>query len=111
MLCNLPSLCFRLCPAVQAGERPLTTPLIRYLAERDEREFPTLHHRTLLPEDDRGRTLREVLQDVQFSSEELSAMMRRDVERAVKAGRISLEESRQLLKFYDNGLEGYTYLE
>jgi arginine decarboxylase len=59
----------------------------------------------------RGDTVREVLQYVQFSSEELSAMMRRDVERAVKAGRISLEESRQLLKFYDSGLEGYTYLE
>jgi arginine decarboxylase len=59
----------------------------------------------------RGDTVREVLQYVQYSAEELSAMMRKDVERAVKAGRISLEESRQLLKFYDNGLEGYTYLE
>lgn len=59
----------------------------------------------------RGDTVREVLQYVQFSSEELSAMMRRDVERAVKAGRISLEESRQLLRFYESGLEGYTYLE
>jgi arginine decarboxylase len=59
----------------------------------------------------RGDTVREVLQFVQYSAEELSSMMRKDVERAVKAGRISLEESRQLLKFYDNGLEGYTYLE
>ena len=59
----------------------------------------------------RGDTVREVLHYVQYSAEELSSMMRRDVERAVKAGRISLEESRQLLKFYDSGLEGYTYLE
>jgi arginine decarboxylase len=59
----------------------------------------------------RGDTVREVLQYVQYSTDELSAMMRRDVERAVKAGRISLEESRQMLKFYDSGLEGYTYLE
>ena len=59
----------------------------------------------------RGDTVREVLQYVQYSSDELSSMMRRDVERAVKAGRISLDESRQLLRFYDSGLEGYTYLE
>ena len=37
--------------------------------------------------------------------------MRREVERAVKAGRLSLEESRQFLGFYASGLEGYTYLE
>jgi arginine decarboxylase len=59
----------------------------------------------------RGDTVREVLQYVQYSTEELGALMRRDVERAVKAGRISLEESRQLLRFYESGLEGYTYLE
>jgi arginine decarboxylase len=29
----------------------------------------------------------------------------------VKAGKISVEESRQLLRFYESGLEGYTYLE
>ncbi len=59
----------------------------------------------------RGDTVREVLHYVQFSADELSSLMRKDAERAVKAGRISLEESRQLLKFYDSGLEGYTYLE
>jgi arginine decarboxylase len=59
----------------------------------------------------RGDTVREVLHYVQYSADELSSMMRRDVERAVKAGRLTLEESRQLLKFYDSGLEGYTYLE
>jgi arginine decarboxylase len=37
--------------------------------------------------------------------------MRKDVERAVRQGKISLHESRQLLRFYENGLEGYTYLE
>jgi arginine decarboxylase len=37
--------------------------------------------------------------------------MRKDVERAVRAGKITLNESRQLLKFYETGLEGYTYLE
>jgi arginine decarboxylase len=29
----------------------------------------------------------------------------------VKANRISVEESRQFLRFYEAGLEGYTYLE
>ena len=37
--------------------------------------------------------------------------MRKDVERAVRAGKITLTESRQLLHFYESGMEGYTYLE
>ena len=59
----------------------------------------------------KGDTVREVLHYVQYSADELSSKMRKDVERAVRLGRISLEESRQLLRFYDSGLEGYTYLE
>jgi arginine decarboxylase len=59
----------------------------------------------------KGDTVRKVLHYVQFSADELLARMRKDVERAVRTGKISLEESRQLLKFYESGLEGYTYLE
>jgi arginine decarboxylase len=59
----------------------------------------------------KGDTVREVLHYVQYSAEELAAWMRKDVERAVRAGKISLDESRQLLTFYEAGLEGYTYLE
>jgi arginine decarboxylase len=59
----------------------------------------------------KGDSVREVLHYVQYSADELSALMRKDVERAVKLGKISLEESRQLLRFYESGLEGYTYLE
>jgi arginine decarboxylase len=59
----------------------------------------------------KGDTVREVLNYVQYSADELTARMRKDVERAVRAGLISLEESRQLLRFYESGLEGYTYLE
>jgi arginine decarboxylase len=59
----------------------------------------------------KGDTVREVLAYVQYSADELLARMRKDVERAVRTGKISLEESRQLLKFYESGLEGYTYLE
>src|SRR5262249_15085431 len=59
----------------------------------------------------KGDTVREVLAYVQYSAEELAAKMRKDVERAVKAGNITLNKSRQLLRFYETGLEGYTYLE
>ncbi len=48
---------------------------------------------------------------MQYSADELIAGMRKDVERAVRMGKISLDESRQLLHFYESGLEGYTYLE
>ena len=59
----------------------------------------------------KGDTVREVLAYVQYSADELAAKMRKDVERAVKAGNITLNESRQLLRFYESGLDGYTYLE
>jgi arginine decarboxylase len=59
----------------------------------------------------KGDTVREVLAYVQYSADELLARMRKDVEKAVRSGRISLGESRQLLRFYESGLEGYTYLE
>jgi arginine decarboxylase len=59
----------------------------------------------------KGDTVREVLAYVQYSADELIARMRKDVERAVKNGNITLNESRQLLRFYESGLEGYTYLE
>lgn len=59
----------------------------------------------------KGDTVREVLAYVQYSADELISRMRKDVERAVRAGNITLNESRQLLHFYESGLEGYTYLE
>jgi arginine decarboxylase len=59
----------------------------------------------------KGDTVREVLAYVQYRSEELTARLRKDVERAVRGGRISLAESKQLLRFYESGLDGYTYLE
>ncbi len=59
----------------------------------------------------KGDTVREVLAYVQYAADELTARLRKDVERAVRAGKITLNESRQLLRFYESGLEGYTYLE
>jgi len=37
--------------------------------------------------------------------------LRTDVELAVREGKISYEESGRLLEFYEEGLQGYTYLE
>jgi arginine decarboxylase len=37
--------------------------------------------------------------------------LRHDVELAVRQGMISYEESGRLLQFYEDGLQGYTYLE
>jgi arginine decarboxylase len=58
-----------------------------------------------------GDSVREVLQYVQFSADELMRSMRKMVEKALRDNKLSVDESRVLLKFYENGLEGYTYLE
>jgi len=59
----------------------------------------------------KGDTVREVLEYVQFNSDNLLARFRRDVESAVREGKIGYEESGRLLRFYEDGLHGYTYLE
>jgi arginine decarboxylase len=48
---------------------------------------------------------------VQFNSDALVTKLRRDVEAALRDGRLSYEESGALLRFYEEGLHGYTYLE
>ena len=58
-----------------------------------------------------GDTVREVLDYVQFQSKALVEQFRRAVEAAVRDGKISFEESGTLLRFYEDGLNGYTYLE
>lgn len=59
----------------------------------------------------KGDTVREVLNYVQFSADALVTQLRRDVETALREGRIGYEESGRLLRFYEEGLHGYTYLE
>jgi arginine decarboxylase len=59
----------------------------------------------------KGDTVREVLDYVQFKSDTLLQQFRRDVETALREGKIGFEESGRLLRFYEEGLEGYTYLE
>jgi arginine decarboxylase len=48
---------------------------------------------------------------VQYSGDELLRAMRKTVEKGVKEQKLSIEESRLLLRFYEDGLDGYTYLE
>jgi arginine decarboxylase len=59
----------------------------------------------------KGDTVREVLDYVEFEPEMLVRKLRHDVELAVREGKISYEESGRLLEFYEDGLNGYTYLE
>ncbi|MCS6953251.1 MAG: biosynthetic arginine decarboxylase [Bryobacterales bacterium] len=59
----------------------------------------------------KGDTVREVLDYVQFNAEALLASFRRDVEAALREGRIGYEEAGRLLRFYEESLQGYTYLE
>ena len=59
----------------------------------------------------KGDTVKEVLDYVEFSADELVRKLRNDVELAVRQGKISYEESGRLLEFYEEGLGGYTYLE
>lgn len=59
----------------------------------------------------KGDSVREVLQYVQFSAEELLTLLRQQVEQALRRDRITVEEAGMLLHFYESGLDSYTYLE
>lgn len=58
-----------------------------------------------------GDTVRDVLQYVQFKPDEMRRTLRREIERAVKRGRLTLEEGVSMRRFLDDGIAGYTYLE
>jgi arginine decarboxylase len=59
----------------------------------------------------KGDTVREVLNYVQFSADSLVTKLRIDVEAALRESRLTYEESGALLKFFEEGMHGYTYLE
>jgi arginine decarboxylase len=59
----------------------------------------------------KGDTVREVLDYVEFDAEALLGKLRTDVETAVRAGLVDYEGAGRLLRFYEDGLHGYTYLE
>jgi arginine decarboxylase len=58
-----------------------------------------------------GDTVTEVLNYVSYNKDDLVAKLRKSVEQALRANRITLDESRKLLRLYEDGLDGYTYLE
>ena len=58
-----------------------------------------------------GDTVTDVLRYVSYSRDELVQRVRRAAEDAMRAKRMTIEETRQLLKMYEDGLSGYTYLE
>jgi arginine decarboxylase len=75
-------------------------------------------HVSLDPDDDykiegvvSGDTVSDVLRYVRYNRDDLVARVRRAAELALRAKRITFEESRQLLRRYEEGLSGYTYLE
>ncbi len=59
----------------------------------------------------KGETVNEVLDYVQFNGRELIDRLQSAVEIAVREGRIDNAEAGRLIKFYEDGLNGYTYLE
>ena len=65
----------------------------------------------ILDEVVKGDTVREVLDYVEFDAERLVAKLRTDIETAVRDGGIGYEEAGRMLRFYEDGLQGYTYLE
>ncbi len=58
-----------------------------------------------------GDTVTDVLKYVQFTKADLVRLVRRATERALKEGRMSMEEAAKMINAYQTGLEGYTYLE
>jgi arginine decarboxylase len=58
-----------------------------------------------------GDTVTEVLSYVQYNRPELIESIRRASEDSILKGTITKNEARQLMKHYEDGLAGYTYLE
>ena len=58
-----------------------------------------------------GDTVTDVLRYVRYNRIDLVAKVRQAAELALRAKRMTLEESRLLLRRYEEGLSGYTYLE
>lgn len=58
-----------------------------------------------------GDSVREVLEYVEFDPQVLVVQLRDSVEQAIRENRITDQQAGQLLRFYEAGLQGYTYLE
>ena len=58
-----------------------------------------------------GDTVTDVLKYVGHTREDLTARIRRAAEIALRNRRMTLDEARTLMRIYEQGLSGYTYLE
>jgi arginine decarboxylase len=58
-----------------------------------------------------GDTVADVLSYVEYDVQDMMEMMRRTAEQAVRSGRITAEERREIMAAYEGGLRGYTYFE
>ncbi len=58
-----------------------------------------------------GETVQDVLRWVEYDTKKMVRTLETWVTKSVKTGRISLEEGKEFLTNYRNGLYGYTYLE
>lgn len=58
-----------------------------------------------------GDTVREVLSYVQYDVEKLHQQFRRECEHAVRTKKFTAADSRTLVRAFESGLAGYTYLE
>jgi arginine decarboxylase len=59
----------------------------------------------------KGDTANKVLEYMEYDVAELAPALARDCERAVREGRLTVVESQALKRFYENELNGYSYLE
>ncbi len=58
-----------------------------------------------------GDTVADVLRYVEYDPSQLIERMRAKAERAVRDGRITAQERREIMDAYESGLRGYTYFE
>jgi arginine decarboxylase len=58
-----------------------------------------------------GDTVADVLSYVEYDPQDLLVQMRAVAEAAVRNGRITAEERRNIMAAFENGLRGYTYFE
>jgi arginine decarboxylase len=58
----------------------------------------------------KGDTVSEVLSFVQYNTEKMVEQVRRQAERALNEGRMSLEQLRMFMAHYEESMRGYTYL-
>lgn len=59
----------------------------------------------------RGDTVSQVLSYVQYNATELARSLEKECELGVRMGSLTVPEARIMQRFYQSGLEGYTYLD